>query len=108
MQTPKNPAPRRQSVTPPDYRLQVFLPCFEHIDELRAALHRRTNDLFDRVNDSPADVRASYHRFLQLGGSTASDLRDYLQGRKPRRYYNGASKGHGRLRLVSDGFGQRR
>jgi hypothetical protein len=83
-----------------DDRLEQFLPLLEQIDTLRQALHNRTADLFDKVNNGPPDVRASYHRFLQLGGSTGADLRHYLGGQPLHRYQDGASKGYGRLRLV--------
>lgn len=95
-----DPAARRR-VTRPDYRLEEFLPLLEQIDELREALLDCSANLIDKVNKSPADVRASYHRFLELGGSTAADLRCYLRGQKLHRYEHGASKGYGRLRMVN-------
>ena len=96
---------RRKRLTPPqrrrpDQRLQEFVPILEQIDALRDALYDCTERLFDTVNKSPADLRSGYHRFLQLGGSTATDFRRYLRGQPLPRYGNGASRGYGRLRLI--------
>jgi hypothetical protein len=68
---------------------------------LREALHERTADLFDKVNNSPAGLRTDYHRFLQFGGSTAADFRRFLRGQQLRRIGDGASKDYGRLRLIA-------
>jgi hypothetical protein len=84
-----------------DPHLHEFLPLLEQIDVLREALHERTADLFDKVNNSTAELRADYHRFLQLGGSTAADLRRFLRGQQLRRIGDGASKDYGRLRLIA-------
>jgi hypothetical protein len=84
-----------------DERLEGFLPFLARIDELRESLHDCTAALIAEVNKSPAKLRSSYHRFLQLGGTTAADLRSYLSGQELTRYQHGASKGHGRLRIIS-------
>jgi hypothetical protein len=84
-----------------DPRLHEFLPLLEQIDALREALHERAADLFDKVNNSPVELRSDYHRFLQLGGSTAADLRIFLRGQQLRRIGDGASKDYGRLRLIA-------
>jgi hypothetical protein len=88
-------------MAPRNPRLHEFLPLLEQIDALREALHERTADLFDKVNNSTAELRADYHRYLQLGGTTAADLRRFLRGQQLRRMGDGASKDYGRLRLIA-------
>jgi hypothetical protein len=84
----------------PDQGLAQLLPLLTHIDHLRTQLHLVANELFDKVNSNHR-LFERYHRFLAQGGSTGTDLQNYLRSRPIERDGKIISRQHNRLRLIS-------